>query len=115
MKRGDVVIVAHGDFGRPRPAVVVQADELGDATTTVIVCLITSDVTERLPVRPIVEPDVANGLAVRSQIMTDKLLALPRERMRRALGSIDDDTSVLLDRALLIVLGLARLRVSGSR
>jgi mRNA interferase MazF len=108
VKRGDVVIVAHGDFGRPRPAIVVQADELGDTTTTVIVCPITSDIAERLSVRPIVEPSAANGLAVRSQIMTDKLLALPRERMRRALGSIDDDTAGLLDRALMIVLGLAR-------
>lgn len=108
VKRGDVVIVAHGDFGRPRPAIVVQADELGDATTTVIVCPITSDVTERLPVRPIVEPNAANGLTVRSQIMTDKLLALPRERMRRTLGSVDDDTADRLDRALMTVLGLAR-------
>jgi mRNA interferase MazF len=108
VKRGDVVIVAHGDFGRPWPAVVVQADELGDTTTTVIVCPITSDIAERLSVRPIVQPNAANGLAVRSQIMTDKLLALPRERMRRALGSIDDDTVGLLDRALMIVLGLAR-------
>ena len=38
VKRGNVVIVAHGEFGRPRPAVVVQSDELGDATATVLVC-----------------------------------------------------------------------------
>jgi mRNA interferase MazF len=40
--------------------------------------------------------------------MTDKLLALPRERIRRVLGSIDTATSDRLDRALLVVLGLAR-------
>ncbi len=77
MKRGDiVVIVAHGKLGRPRPAVIVQADELGDATTTMLVCPITSDVTEKLPIRPIVEVDEGNGLRIRSQIMTDKMLAL---------------------------------------
>ena len=108
VKRGDVVIVAHGEFGRPRPAIVVQADELGDATTTVLVCPITSDVTERLPVRPIVEADEENGLRVKSQVMTDKMFALPRDRVRRVLGAIDADTADRLNSALLVVLGLAR-------
>ena len=108
MKSGDVVVVAHGELGRPRPAVIVQADELGDATTTVLVCPITSDVTEKLPIRPIDEADESNGLRIRSQIMTDKMLALRRTRLRRMLGSIDSEASDRLDRALLIVLGLAR-------
>lgn len=107
MKRGSVIIVAHGEFGRPRPAVVVQADELGDATTTVLVCPITSDLTEKLPIRPAVEPKAENGLRLRSQIMTDKMLALPRNHARRVIGTIDSETSGRLDTALLTVLGLA--------
>ena len=47
------------------------------------------------------------GLRVTSQIMTDKLLAIRRERIRRVIGKIDPETSAQLDRALLIVLGLA--------
>ena len=108
VKRGSVVIVAHGEFGRPRPAVVVQADELGGATTTVLVCPITSDVTERLPVRPTVEPSTDNGLRLSSQVMTDKMLALPRDHVRRTIGILDFETSQRLDSALLTVLGLAR-------
>jgi mRNA interferase MazF len=108
LKRGDVVIVVHGEFGRPRPAVIVQADELGDTTTTVLVCPISSDVTERLPVRPIVEADAGTGLRLRSQIMTDKMVAVRREGLRAAIGRIDSETSGRLDRALLIVLGLVR-------
>jgi mRNA interferase MazF len=108
LKRGDVVIVAHGEFGRPRPAIVVQADELGEATASVIVCPITSVLTERLPLRPLVEPNAANGLRARSQVMTDKLVALPRERVRRVLGKADADTILRLDQALMTVLGLAR-------
>jgi mRNA interferase MazF len=108
VRRGSIVIVAHGEFGRPRPAVVVQADELGDATTTVLVCPITSDVTERLPIRPTVEPNPDNGLRLNSQFMTDKMLALPRNRVRRMIGVIDPETSDRLDAALLVVLGLAR-------
>lgn len=108
VKRGDVVVVAHGDFGRPRPAVVVQADELGEATTTLLVCPLTSDFTENLPIRPSVEPKAENGLRVESQIMTDKMLAIPRDHVRQHIGKIDSETRGRLDIALLIVLGLAR-------
>ena len=108
MKRGDVVIVTYGELGRPRPVVIVQADELGDDTTGVLVCPITSELTDRLPVRPTVEADTGNGLRLRSQIMTDKTLAVPRDRIRRVLGSFDPHTMDRLDRALLVVLGLAR-------
>jgi len=108
VKRGDVVIAAHGDLGRPRPAIVVQANALGDAATTVLICPLTSEMTEELPIRPIVGPNPENGRRIRSQIMTDKLLAVRRERMTRALGSIDSRTRDELDRALMIVLGLIR-------
>jgi mRNA interferase MazF len=79
--------------------------EIGDA---VLVCPITSDVTEKLPIRPIPEADERNGLRIRSQIMTDKVLAQRRERIGRVIGAIDSETSHRLDSALLLVPGLAR-------
>jgi mRNA interferase MazF len=109
VKRGDVVLlVAQGDMGEPRPGVVVQADELGGATTSVLVCPMSSEVTELHRLRPIVEPTANNGLRLRSQIMTDKINALRRDRVRQVLGSLDIDASERLDSALLLVLGLAR-------
>jgi mRNA interferase MazF len=108
VKRGDVIIVAHGDFGRPRPAVIVQADELSEATTTVLVCPMTSDLTEKLPIRPAVEPNAENGLRIASQIMTDKMLALPRDLVRQQIGKIDSETRSRLDSALFVVFGLTR-------
>jgi mRNA interferase MazF len=108
VKRGDVAIAVHGELGRPRPVVVVRADELGDFTTTVLVCPISSDVTDGLLVRPDVEPKAENGLRLRSQIMTDKMLALPRSHLRQVIGAIDPETSSRLDIALLLILGLAR-------
>jgi mRNA interferase MazF len=109
VKRGDVVIVvAQGDMGKPRPGVIVQADELGDTTTSVLICAMTSDLTEFRRTRPIVEPTARNGLRLRSQIMTDKISALPRERVRKGLGSLDPGTTERLNTALLLVLGLAR-------
>ncbi len=108
MKRGDIVIVAYGELGRPRPAVIVQADELGETTTTVLACPITTEIADRLPIRPIIEAADATGLRVRSQIMTDRMLAVPRNRVRQVIGIVDDPTGNRLDGALLLVLGLAR-------
>jgi mRNA interferase MazF len=107
VKRGCLVIAVHGEFGRPRPVVVVQADEFNQ-TTTLLVCPITSNVTENLAIRPTVEPKPENGLRIRSQIMADKMLALPRDHIRQQIGIMGSETMSELDTALLLVLGLAR-------
>jgi mRNA interferase MazF len=39
--------------------------------------------------------------------MTDKMIALRRDRIRRIIGHIDTETSEHLDRTMLVVLGLA--------
>jgi mRNA interferase MazF len=109
VRRGDVVIVViPGDLGKPRPAVVVQADELGDETNSVIICPLSSEVAGTPRLRPIIDPTTANGLRARSQIMTDKLIALSRKRVRRIVGALDKDARERLDQALLLVLGLTR-------
>ncbi|MEZ5820825.1 MAG: type II toxin-antitoxin system PemK/MazF family toxin [Xanthobacteraceae bacterium] len=108
VKRGDVVlIVSPGDLGRPRPGIVVQADEFKDLTT-IFICPISSDVQANLPLRPTIEAGPSNGLRLRSQIMTDKMVALRRDRVRSVIGHLDSETTQELDRALLVVLGLAR-------
>jgi len=108
VKRGDVVLVlVPGELGRPRPGVIVQADEFKDLST-VFVCPVSSDVQEKLPLRPIMEARSSNGLRLRSQIMTDKMISLRHDRIRSVIGHIDAKTSEELDRALLVVLGLTR-------
>jgi len=107
--RGDVVLmVVPSDPGRPRPGIVVQADELTADFSTILVCPLSSDLQERLLVRPLIEAAPENGLRLRSQIMTDKLVALRRDRIRRVIGRVDTETSERLNGALLLVLGLAR-------
>ena len=109
INRGDVVlIVGPGDVGRPRPGVVMQADNLTSEISTVFVCPISSDIQIRLALRPLIDVTPENGLRLRSQVMTDKMLALRRDRIRRVIGRIDSATSEQLDRALLVVLGLTR-------
>jgi mRNA interferase MazF len=109
VKRGDVVlVVVPSELGRPRPGVIVQADEFSKDLTTVFLCPVSSDVQEKLPLRPIIEAKPSNGLRLRSQIMTDKMIALRQDRVRQTIGHIDSETSEQLDRALLVLLGLAR-------
>ncbi|TLZ44380.1 MAG: type II toxin-antitoxin system PemK/MazF family toxin, partial [Gammaproteobacteria bacterium] len=44
MRRGDVVTVAAaGDYGKPRPAVIVQTDALPAEHASVVVCRMTSE------------------------------------------------------------------------
>ena len=108
MKRGDVVTVAaSGDYGKPRPAVIVQTDALPAEHASVIVCQMTSDIAEAPDFRVTIEPTEKNGLRTRSQIMADKPVTIRRERVGRKIGSLDDKDVARLNVALAFVVGLA--------
>jgi mRNA interferase MazF len=108
LKRGDVaLVVLEGELGKPRPGVIIQSDDLG-ALSSLIVCPMSSHIDAPNLMRPVVNPTVQNGLLVRTQIMTDKLNTLRRDRVRRVIGKLDSGTLERLDSALLLVLGLTR-------
>lgn len=107
MRRGDIVIVsAAGDYGKPRPAVVVQSDVLA-ATDSILVAVITSTIKNTPLHRLTLEPLLNNGLKVRSQIMADKIVAHPRGKCGDTIGRVDRDSLAALDQILLFTLGLA--------
>jgi mRNA interferase MazF len=109
VKRGDVVLmVVPSELGRPRPGVIVQADELGNDTSSVLDCPMSSDLPEVRRTRPVIAPSAGNGLRLPSQVMTEKLVPLRRDRIRRVIGALDADSTETLNSALLLVLGLAR-------
>ena len=108
MRRGDVVIVAAaGDYGKPRPAVIVQSDAFPEDHASVIVCQMTSDLADAPDFRVTVEPRASNGLREISQIMADKPVTLRRERIGQIVGRLTEDEIVALDAALAFVMGLA--------
>jgi len=108
VKRGDVVTVAaSGDYGKPRPAVIVQTDALPAEHASVIVCQMTSDIAEAPDFRVTIEPTEKNGLRTHSQIMADKPVTIRRERVGRKIGSLDDKDVARLNVALAFVVGLA--------
>jgi mRNA interferase MazF len=110
VKRGDVVLaVARGDYGKPRPAVIVQSDLFNVAHASLLVCLLTTELIDAPLFRLPLAPNPTNGLRETSQIMVDKLLALPRDRIRERIGAAGDETMLSLNRALALMLGLAGL------
>ncbi|WP_116652879.1 type II toxin-antitoxin system PemK/MazF family toxin [Pelagibacterium sediminicola] len=107
MRRGDIVAVAApGDFGKPRPAVIIQSDNFSQSDT-VIVALLTSTLTDAPLLRVPVAPTTGNGLQFPSQIMADKVMTLRRSRIGQHIGHLDDETMVALNRTLALVLGFA--------
>jgi mRNA interferase MazF len=108
VKRGDVVTVAaSGDYGKPRPAVIVQTNALPAAHASVIVCQMTSDIAEAPDFRITIEPTEKNGLRTRSQLMADKPVTIRRERIGRKVGALDEKDIDRLNVALAFVMGLA--------
>lgn len=108
MRRGDVVTVAAaGDYGKPRPAVIVQTDAFPESHASVIICQMTSDLVDAPDFRIAVEPSAANGLRARSQVMADKPVTVRRERVRQTIGRLSAEDVGRLNVALAFVMGLA--------
>ena len=95
MRRGDLLTVSlHGEQGKPRPALVVQADQFGDLPA-VTVLPITSTLIDAPLLRIPVEPDAGNGLTRLSQVMVDKPQTPPRGRLGPVFGRLDDVTMLM--------------------
>jgi mRNA interferase MazF len=108
MKRGDVVVVAAtGDYGKPRPAVIVQTDAFPETHISVVVCQMTSEIADASDFRVTIDPSERNGLRNRSQIMADKPVTIRRARVGRSIGRLDDGDIARLNVALAFVMGLA--------
>jgi mRNA interferase MazF len=107
VKRGDLVIVsAAGDYGKPRPALVIQSDSI-ITTESVLVALLTSALVDVPIYRLSIEPTEANGLKAPSQVMIDKIIAIPREKCSEPIGRINQPELVALDRLLAVMIGIA--------
>jgi mRNA interferase MazF len=108
MKRGDVVIVAAtGDYGNPRPAVIVQTNAFPENHASVVICQMTSEIVEAPDFRVTIDPSERNGLRARSQIMADKPVTVRRARIGESIGHLGDDDIGRLNVALAFVMGLA--------
>lgn len=107
MKRADLITVAPaGDYGKPRPAVVIQSDWLA-GTDSVLVCLLTSTLRDTPLYRLTLEPGPINGLHTHSQVMVDKIMAVRRDKCGPVFGRLDEAETIALNRMLTLEVGIA--------
>jgi mRNA interferase MazF len=110
MRRGDIVIIAQKGVyeGKPRPALVIQAEELLAEHPSILVCLITtateaaSGAFYRIAVRP--TPD--NGLNQSSAIQVDRIVTVRRGNLGKIAGHLDDADMGRVNVALALFQGL---------
>jgi mRNA interferase MazF len=106
--RGAVVIVsARGAYtGKPRPALVVQADAFNPTHASVTICPITTACVDAPLFRVDVPSGQRTGLKSASQVMVDKIVSVPRGSIERAVGRCDEAASHAVDEALRNWLGI---------
>jgi mRNA interferase MazF len=105
--RGDLVTIAlQGDFGKPRPALVIQSNFFFDHPSVTILP-ITSEIRETPLFRFLIEPSQENGLFKKSQVMIDKIQTVSIEKVSKPFGSISEAQLLEVNRLLTLFLGLA--------
>ena len=102
-----VSIAVQGDFGKPRPALVIQSDPY-DAHATVTVLPVSSDLVAAPLFRITIQPTTENGLHKRSQVMADKAVTVRRDKLGPTIGRNDADSMVEVERCLAVFLGIAK-------
>jgi mRNA interferase MazF len=107
MRRGQFVTVAvSGDFGKPRPALVVQSDLFSELPSVVICPLTTTLRADADQFRLDVNPSTHNGLREPSQIAIDKITVVPAGKVGALIGEADEPLLRRVNRALALFLGI---------
>jgi mRNA interferase MazF len=101
IKRGDIVVCAlQGDYGKPRPAIVIQSDIFNSTHSSITVCPLTTHAVDAPVFRLALDPRPENGLKQFSQIMVDKVVSIRRDKIREKIGSLSSIEQKNLNDAL---------------
>ena len=101
-----MTVALQGDYGKPRPALVIQSNQFSELGSVVILP-ITSTMVNAPLLRPTIEPSPDNGLRSPSQIMLDKPMTVKVDKIGSTFGHLDDTTMLSVNRSLALFLGLA--------
>jgi mRNA interferase MazF len=101
-----IVAALPGDYGKPRPALIVQNDILHELQS-VVLCPITSNIQNEIThMRVTIEPNQYNGLKVTSQIMIDKITSISKSKIGEVIGHADETTMQRVSQGLMVLLKL---------
>jgi mRNA interferase MazF len=106
VKRGDLVTIAlQGDYGKPRPALIIQSD-LFVEHPSVTILPVTGELREAPLLRIRLEPEATNGLQKTSEVMVDKAQSIPRDKVGEVFGRLSEDEMLAVSRSLAVFLGV---------
>jgi mRNA interferase MazF len=94
------------DYGKPRPAVVVQSDMFNATHASVVLCPVSSELTGLNLFRVKAAASKMSGIQSASEIMVDKMGAVAAGRIRRRIGRLSPAQMELVDSALRLWLDL---------
>ncbi len=102
-----MTVAVSGDFGKPRPALIIQADAFAEHAT-VTVLLLSSALIDAPLLRFTLAPDAINGRRPPFQIIIDKAMTAVRTKIRQAFGRLGNHALIEVERGLAVFLGIAR-------
>ena len=106
MKRGDLVTIAlQGDYGKPRPALVIQSD-LFSEHPSVVILPVTSELRDTPLFRVTIAPNEINGLSRPSDVMVDKVQTLARDKIGPVFGRLSHEELLSVNRMLAVFIGV---------
>ena len=94
-----------GDYGKPRPAPIVQAAAYAGHPSITVLPL-TSELHDMPMLRVTVDPGEGTGLRLQSQVMIDKATTIPRAKAGNRIGRVDAATLHAVNQALAAFLGV---------
>lgn len=109
VSRGDIVILnIGGNIGKPRPALIIQADILNvdSRLQTTIILPITSELLNMQVIRYKIEPTNSNGLQNTSQVMIDKIMQVEKLKIQKSIGHVTNGQMNEIEARLLSVIGI---------
>jgi mRNA interferase MazF len=106
MRRGDLVTIAlQGNYGKPRPALVVQSD-LFSEHPSVVILPVTSELRNTPLFRVLITPSESNGLSKTSEVMIDKMQTVPRDKVGEVFGRLAQEDMLSINRLLAVFIGI---------
>ena len=106
MKRGDLVTIAlQGDYGKPRPALVIQSD-LFSEHPSVVILPVTSELRDTPLFRVTIAPNEINGLSRPSDVMVDKVQTVAWDKIGPVFGRLSQEELLSVNRMLAVFIGV---------
>ncbi|WP_455466963.1 type II toxin-antitoxin system PemK/MazF family toxin [Bartonella sp. B39] len=106
--RGSLVTIAiQGDFGKPRPALIIQGNQFSEHTSMAVLP-ITSTLVNAPLLRITIQPNAKNGLQKPSQVMIDKIMTVRCDKMGSIFGSLQEKEMLEIERCLAVFLGIVK-------